>query len=231
MFSKVEEHETAKKRESTLKREQESYAKHIHRKYTEMVAEADTSSNFLRDGLLDDLSLGDRFYYFIENKMSGNPRMKFYLLGVFILPLFSFLTVLWKFASGGGLRGGGLRGGIASMLVSWGMAPTASTAEEHSETNFGDDWLTSSYKVFQLLMSGGIEDSIDIRTNFLQSMVFLSTILIGLGVFAVLVALFNDALTNFIEGINQGHSKIAASGHTLILGWNDATARVVCQPR
>ena len=52
-------------------------------------------------------------------------------------------------------------------------------------------------------------------------MVFLLALFSGLGVFAVLIGFVNETVTSTIDGINEGQSKIAESGHTLILGWNE----------
>ena len=52
-------------------------------------------------------------------------------------------------------------------------------------------------------------------------MVFLLALFSGLGVFAVLIGFVNETVTSTIDGINEGQSKIAESGHTLTLGWNE----------
>ena len=48
-------------------------------------------------------------------------------------------------------------------------------------------------------------------------------------VFAVLVGFVNESVTEMMDNLNKGTSKIAAANHTLILGWNESTVRVVCQ--
>ena len=42
-------------------------------------------------------------------------------------------------------------------------------------------------------------------------------------VFAVLVGFVNESVTETMENLNKGTSKIAASEHTLLLGWNEST--------
>ena len=43
------------------------------------------------------------------------------------------------------------------------------------------------------------------------------------------VGFVNEMVTSYIDDINNGQSKIAESGHTLILGWNESTVRVVTE--
>ena len=45
----------------------------------------------------------------------------------------------------------------------------------------------------------------------------------------MLVGFVNESVTEMMDGLNKGTSKIAAANHTLILGWNESTVRVVCQ--
>ena len=59
--------------------------------------------------------------------------------------------------------------------------------------------------------------------------VFLLAVFSGLGVFAALIGFVNDTVRSTIDGINEGQSKIAESGHTLILGWNDKILPIVDQ--
>ena len=48
-------------------------------------------------------------------------------------------------------------------------------------------------------------------------------------VFAVLVGFITDAVSQFMESLAIGRTKVAEDGHTLILGWNEATLRCVVQ--
>ena len=53
--------------------------------------------------------------------------------------------------------------------------------------------------------------------------------ILGLCVFAVLVGFVNDSVSAFVHEINLGHSKIAESDHTLILGWDESTVPAVVE--
>ena len=90
-------------------------------------------------------------------------------------------------------------------------------------------WVKAAYLVFQILLVGEADDSIDFYTSPHFALVFLLAVFSGLGVFAALIGFVNDTVRSTIDGINEGQSKIAESGHTLILGWNESTVRVVCQ--
>ena len=92
-----------------------------------------------------------------------------------------------------------------------------------------DGWVESLFFVVQLLAAAGLESSIDIDTSTAHGVVFMSCILVGLVVFAVLIGFVNETVTIMIEHMNYGESKIATSGHTLILGWTEATPRVALQ--
>jgi hypothetical protein len=175
--------------------------------FAEQVKETMRSSNFIPDDMASDVTLGEKLMYHIENEMSADSRTKFYLLFALIVVCQIVLTVFWKlFAAEGDGR----------MLA-------------ETEAGESQNWLYAAYHVFQILMTGGYDDSISPNESPLWALVFLVAVGIGLGVFAVLVGMVNESVTSFIDGINQGHSKIAASGHTLILGWNESTVRVVCQ--
>lgn len=93
-------------------------------------------------------------------------------------------------------------------------------------SNSNERYVDSMYTVFQIIAAGGEEDD---STLTFRRLVYLTTMLTGLFLFAVLVGFINDSVFSTFESMNKGHSKVATSGHTLILGWNEATMRVVCQ--
>ena len=51
----------------------------------------------------------------------------------------------------------------------------------------------------------------------------------GVLVVSVLIGLITDSVNGYMEGLTEGSSKVVESEHTLILGWNEATPRVLCQ--
>ena len=79
-------------------------------------------------------------------------------------------------------------------------------------------WLT-----FQVIASAGFTNE---HKNAGERTIMLFS---GLVVFAILVGFITEVITEFMADLNAGETKVAESGHTLILGWNESTARVVCQ--
>ena len=79
----------------------------------------------------------------------------------------------------------------------------------------------------QLLAAGGVDDSIPDLTA-LRVIYFLG-LLSGLVVFAILVGFITDGVTTFMESLNEGKTKVVTAGHTLVLGTNEATPRLVAQ--
>ena len=40
---------------------------------------------------------------------------------------------------------------------------------------------------------------------------------------------YDVTVTGFVEALSEGKTKVVEEGHTLILGWNESTPRLVCQ--
>ena len=186
-------------------------------RFAAVLAEVTSSSiqQFKSDAA--NVTYGDKVAYYIENKMAASSSYKFYLLALVIFILWSLMTVIWRFTSG--LSNDAPDS--SRLLISRGGSESAAIP--------GDNWLSSWYYVFIVLMTGAVDTTYDVNTQFVHTLVFLICIALGLGVFAVLVGFVNETVTAYIDGINQGRSKVATSGHTLILGWNESTLRVVCQ--
>ena len=84
----------------------------------------------------------------------------------------------------------------------------------------------SVFTALNFIISAGYTDVPD--ENGLRWLYFVS-IFFGLVVFAVLVGFITDAVSQFMDGLAAGRTKVAAERHTLILGWNEATLRAVVQ--
>jgi hypothetical protein len=148
------------------------------------------------------LSPGDKLMFHVENCVAANSRAKFYILLWLTALLCVIFTGLW--------------------IIAYNI-------EGANEDVDGEEELTvfwAGYLVVQTIVSGGFDPSF---TTPLRQLVFLSAVLMGLMVFAVLVGFVNDSVTETMEDLNKGATKVACSGHTLILGWNESTIRVVCQ--
>ena len=81
-------------------------------------------------------------------------------------------------------------------------------------------WLT-----FQVFAAGGTGDF----NNASEKVIFAVMLIVGLFVFAILVGFITDMMADFMESIVTGRSKVSETGHTLVLGWNESTPRLVAQ--
>ena len=79
---------------------------------------------------------------------------------------------------------------------------------------------------FQVLVTGGYDSSI---RHIDERLVFFLMIAVGVSIVSILIGLISDTVGSYMENLSSGSSKVVEDGHTLILGWNQATTRVVCQ--
>jgi hypothetical protein len=91
---------------------------------------------------------------------------------------------------------------------------------------FGSSWADALFMHIQLIVAAGYDEIPD--ENGLRYIYFFS-IFFGLVIFAILVGFITDKVGQFMKDLDQGRTKVAEDGHTLILGWNEATQRVVVQ--
>merc|ERR1719305_642568 len=88
--------------------------------------------------------------------------------------------------------------------------------------------INAMYSVIQVMAAGEVQDY-NIERKPWHALTYLVTLLTGVIVFAILVGFVDESVQAMVTLINTGDSKIADEGHTVILGWNESTARVVCQ--
>jgi len=84
----------------------------------------------------------------------------------------------------------------------------------------------SIFLAFQIFSVGGYDDSI---TTPGPIIVYLLMICFGLTIFAIMIGMITENFQAFVAGMNEGKTKATIKGHTLILGWNETTVRVVVQ--
>ena len=100
-------------------------------------------------------------------------------------------------------------------------------SSDTAELVFGQDSVADGvFMAVQLITSASFTDIPD--ENGLRLLYFVQ-IFFGLVVFAILVGFITDAVSQFMNSLAAGRTKVAAHGHTLILGWNEATLRAVVQ--
>ncbi len=90
----------------------------------------------------------------------------------------------------------------------------------------GEDVLTGFYTAFQVIASGGNDDSL---TATPVRIVYFFMVFSGLCVFSIFVGFITDYVSEFMTALSAGRTKVCEHGHTLLLGWNEATPRLVCQ--
>ena len=142
----------------------------------------------------------ERITYGLENRIAANPNYPFILLIV-------NTTVV-----------------IAAAGIGWHLlAARVSDVEV-----FGfDSWWDGVYLAAHLVMTGGPDTDTPADTYLRYIYSFL--VLFGLIVFAIVVGFITAGIEAGLEAVGSGRTKVAETGHTLILGWNEATLRAVVQ--
>lgn len=85
---------------------------------------------------------------------------------------------------------------------------------------------TNMFMAFQLVTTF---DTSEDFTEPGQIIFYIGLVLWGLVMLAVLISMITESFHAFMGTVVSGNSKVPLSGHTLILGWNETTVRVVCQ--
>ena len=92
--------------------------------------------------------------------------------------------------------------------------------------NQGGDFWASTFVTFQVLITGGYDASIE---HWSERLVFFTMIMTGVLVVSILIGLITESVQGFMGGLTVGSSKVIEKNHTLILGWNESSSRVLCQ--
>ena len=145
------------------------------------------------------LSFTDRMGYAVENSIAANPSYPFRVLGAFTAVC------------------------LLGLGVSWYRLSSEVSDEVFGQSNVYD----AIFIALQLIISAGYDDAIPDKNGLRQLFVFI--LFFGLVVFAVFIGFITDAVSEFMDSLEEGKTKVAAEGHTLILGWNEATMRSVVQ--
>lgn len=154
------------------------------------------------DEIPDPNVLLDWLKYVLENNISAYPFLPFTILAA--------LTA----------------GGMLVFAIFWQVGASRVEIDEGDEEIFGTTWKDALFLHIQLITSAGYEDIPD--ENGLRY-IFFCSIFFGLVIFAILVGFITDVVGGFMKDLDTGRTKVAEDGHSLILGWNEATQRVVVQ--
>ena len=137
--------------------------------------------------------------YRIENLIAADANVPFYILALISLGSCVFLALIWE---------------------------SVVTSSDTLRNQQGGDFFTATFVTFQVLITGGYDSSIK---NGAERLVFFLMIMTGVLVVSILIGLITEAVQGFMEGLTVGSSKVIEKNHTLILGWNESSSRVLCQ--
>ena len=82
------------------------------------------------------------------------------------------------------------------------------------------------YTAFEIIVSMDYKSHIQ---NTEHRFVYLTMLFTGVMIFGVFVGFVTEAVTSFMQSLTSGRTKVVERGHTLVLGWNESTPRLVCQ--
>jgi hypothetical protein len=160
------------------------------------------SARDLPRNMISQLSHLDRLGYEVENRIAANPNYPFQLVVIFTSVVLVLVGCLYHYLAA--------RPAVAGFDV------------------FGSDsWADGIYLALSLVIAAGVDDSVPDKMGL--RFVYVSLVIFGLVVFAVVVGFMTKKIDDFLVSIAEGHTKVAEDKHTLILGWNEATLRAVVQ--
>eukprot|EP00931_Biecheleriopsis_adriatica_P089392 TRINITY_DN63531_c0_g1_i1.p1 TRINITY_DN63531_c0_g1~~TRINITY_DN63531_c0_g1_i1.p1 ORF type:complete len:836 (-),score=97.81 TRINITY_DN63531_c0_g1_i1:143-2650(-) len=82
------------------------------------------------------------------------------------------------------------------------------------------------FMAFQVISTLGFEDSLEESGHQIS---YVLMIVVGVFSCSILIGMITETFEEFMKCMSEGKSKVPVSNHTLILGWNETTVRVVCQ--
>ena len=145
------------------------------------------------------VSTGDRISYVVENNIAANAWYPLILLALASIVAMIVFAFIWLFQ----------------------------VSESGDEELFGQDIPDAFYFALQMIATGGYNDAIPDKVGL--RWMYMVIIIFGFVIFATFVGFITDAFASFMSDLASGKTKVAASDHTLILGWNEATLRAVVQ--
>ncbi|CAE8681956.1 unnamed protein product [Polarella glacialis] len=112
---------------------------------------------------------------------------------------------------------------ICVLALGWFAFTTDAAGDEPEEPL---SYAHSLFITFQVVASLGMDPKI---TDPGHIVLFVLMCFSGLFLFAILIGMITESFKSFVDHMDEGKSKVPLSNHTLILGWNETTVRVVCQ--
>ena len=140
--------------------------------------------------------------YLIENRIASNPAFPF----IIILMAFIAFLILFGFL--------------------WYAAGKGDT--DDLDGLYGTDSVSDAiFLAVQMLSTGQYTDGIP--TTGYRLLYFLMIFTGPTLIFAILIGFLNEGVSSFMDRLKDGRTNVHENHHTLILGWNEATPRVVVQ--
>ena len=161
------------------------------------------------------------WYYVVTSTVDHyRSTALFILLGFFVLALTAIFSVLWF-----------------NVIYDADNGADEDDAEDHDhdhdhdhdreDTNFG---IGQSFVFTILVFFTGEYDSTFVksgRRNVVAT--YVVTVLAGILLFSTAIGVVTDAVMEFVKAMNDGRSAVLEHGHTVVLGYNENTPRVVLQ--
>ena len=155
----------------------------------------------------DEETWGDFLAYNIENRIASDPQFPFILITIIFIINFLAFGIMWY------------QVGVAN------EANGGSNDDVYGTASMRDAF----FFAISMLTTGG-SDEVPDEFDGVFRLLFIAMILIGPTIiFAILVGFINDAVSGYMDSLEAGETKVLEDNHTLILGWNEATPRVVVQ--
>ena len=140
--------------------------------------------------------------YLVENRIASNPSFPFVVIIVIFLVFYIIFGLLWYLVGKDSNDVDGLYG--------------------------ADNSNDAFFLALQMLSTGGYTDEIPLKHGY-RYLYFLMIFVGPTIIFAILIGFINDGITSFMDRLKDGKTAVHEQNHTLILGWNEATARVIVQ--
>lgn len=99
---------------------------------------------------------------------------------------------------------------------------------EVQDDEWKEEWTVrhGMFQAFQVLATGGIDDEIKERWPVI---IYCLMCFFGIVVFALLVGMITESFAGIADKFNEGRTQFTGRDHTLIVGWNESTVRLICE--
>jgi hypothetical protein len=95
-----------------------------------------------------------------------------------------------------------------------------------NEDHDPNSYLYSLFVTLQVILSLGYDDSFG---GVVGPLCYTSMLMVGLLAASILIGMITEAFESLVDSIQNGELKAIEQDHTLVLGWNESTVRLVCQ--